>query len=239
MTSRNGAVSDGAAGSGSDAEVPHPPGVRDLKRLRRELAERLYAEGVPGVERRAQLTALVHARLAEHFADVAGDAPGVTLAAVGSLGRGDAGPASDLDLVLLHDGESLAKADVAKLAQDLWYPIWDAGLELDYSTRSVTETRQVASKDLAAAAGLVGFSIGTETLGSITSPCMRCGTTGLRPTFGRVSRAGAMALVWSMDKIGPICRNVEDTAMVLAGINGSIGGFDAGDRRRAPDRPGK
>lgn len=86
-----------------------------------------------------------------------------------------------------------------------------------------------AGSACATAAGLVGFSIGTETLGSITSPCMRCGTTGLRPTFGRVSRAGAMALVWSMDKIGPICRNVEDTAMVLAGINGSIGGFDAGD----------
>lgn len=148
MTNRTGALPDG-----SDAEVPHSPGVRDLKRLRRELAERLYADRVPGPERRAQLTALVHESLARHFAEVAGDAPGVTLAAVGSVGRGDAGPASDLDLVLLHDGESLGKAEVAKLAQDLWYPIWDAGLELDYSTRSVTETRQVASKDLAAAAG--------------------------------------------------------------------------------------
>jgi Asp-tRNA(Asn)/Glu-tRNA(Gln) amidotransferase A subunit family amidase len=73
---------------------------------------------------------------------------------------------------------------------------------------------------------LVGFSIGTETYGSITSPCMRCGTTGLRPTFGRVSRAGAMALCWSLDKIGPICRCVEDCALVLAAING----FDAADR---------
>src|SRR6478735_9066900 len=133
MTNRSGAAHDR-----SDAEVPHPQGVRDLKRLRRELAERLYAEGVPGAERRATLSAFVHARLAEHFAEVAGDAPGVTLAAVGSVGRGDAGPASDLDLVLLHDGESLAKADLAKLAQDLWYPIWDAGIELDHSTRSVT-----------------------------------------------------------------------------------------------------
>ncbi len=72
----------------------------------------------------------------------------------------------------------------------------------------------------ATAAGLCGFSIGTETLGSITSPSQRCGTTGLRPTFGRVSRDGAMALCWSLDKIGPICRSVEDCALVLAAING-------------------
>jgi len=70
------------------------------------------------------------------------------------------------------------------------------------------------------AAGLYAFSIGTETLGSIVSPCMRCGTTGLRPTFGRVPRTGAMALCWSLDKIGPICRTVEDCALVLNAING-------------------
>ena len=73
--------------------------------------------------------------------------------------------------------------------------------------------------------GLVGFAIGTETLGSIVSPAARCGATGLRPTFGRVSRAGAMALCWSLDKIGPICRAVDDTALVLAAING----FDPAD----------
>jgi Asp-tRNA(Asn)/Glu-tRNA(Gln) amidotransferase A subunit family amidase len=72
----------------------------------------------------------------------------------------------------------------------------------------------------ATAAGLCGFAIGTETLGSITSPSQRCGTTGLRPTFGRVSRAGGMALCWSLDKVGPICRSVEDCALVLAAING-------------------
>ncbi len=70
------------------------------------------------------------------------------------------------------------------------------------------------------AAGLVGFAIGTETLGSIVSPSQRNGTTGLRPSFGRVSRAGAMALCWSLDKFGPICRGVEDTALVLGAING-------------------
>ncbi len=75
----------------------------------------------------------------------------------------------------------------------------------------------------ATAAGLVGFAIGSETWGSIVSPSTRCGTTGLRPTFGRVSRHGAMALSWSMDKLGPICRTVEDCALVLAAIMGSDG----------------
>ena len=75
----------------------------------------------------------------------------------------------------------------------------------------------------AIAAGLVGFSIGSETLGSISSPSTRCGTTGLRPTFGRVPRTGAMALSWSMDKLGPICRSVEDCALVLGAIYGPDG----------------
>jgi Asp-tRNA(Asn)/Glu-tRNA(Gln) amidotransferase A subunit family amidase len=75
----------------------------------------------------------------------------------------------------------------------------------------------------ATAAGLVGFSIGTETMGSIVSPSTRCGVTGLRPTFGRVSRHGAMALSWSMDKIGPMCRSVEDCALVFSAIYGPDG----------------
>ena len=95
-----------------------------------------------------------------------------------------------------------------------------------------------AGSAAATVAGLVGFSIGSETLGSIVSPSNRCGATGLRPTFGRVSRAGAMALSWSMDKLGPICRSVEDCALVLDAIHGSDGrdptarsvpfGWDAG-----------
>lgn len=75
----------------------------------------------------------------------------------------------------------------------------------------------------ATAAGLVGFSIGTETLGSIVSPSSRCGVTGLRPTYGRVSRYGAMGLSWTMDKVGPICRAVEDCALVLDAIYGPDG----------------
>jgi Asp-tRNA(Asn)/Glu-tRNA(Gln) amidotransferase A subunit family amidase len=75
----------------------------------------------------------------------------------------------------------------------------------------------------ATVAGCVAFSIGSETLGSISSPSTRCGATGLRPTFGRVPRTGAMALSWSMDKLGPICRYVEDDALVLAAIAGADG----------------
>ena len=82
-----------------------------------------------------------------------------------------------------------------------------------------------AGPGAATAAALVGFSIGSETEGSIIDPSMRCGVTGLRPTFGRVPRTGAMTLCWSMDKLGPMARGVEDTFLVLAAISGP----DAGD----------
>ena len=75
----------------------------------------------------------------------------------------------------------------------------------------------------AVAAGLIGFALGTETQGSISSPATRNGVTGLRPSFGRVPRTGAMALAWSMDKIGPMCRSVEDCALVFAAIHGPDG----------------
>jgi Asp-tRNA(Asn)/Glu-tRNA(Gln) amidotransferase A subunit family amidase len=84
----------------------------------------------------------------------------------------------------------------------------------------------------ATAAGLVGFSIGSETEGSIVDPSMRCGVTGLRPTFGRVARTGAMTLSWSMDKLGPITRSVEDTLLVLDAISGP----DPGDVSSVPSR---
>jgi Asp-tRNA(Asn)/Glu-tRNA(Gln) amidotransferase A subunit family amidase len=82
-----------------------------------------------------------------------------------------------------------------------------------------------AGPGAATAAGLVGFSIGSETGGSIVSPAMRCGVTGLRPTFGRVARSGAMTLCWSLDKLGPMTRGVEDAMLVLAAIHGA----DPGD----------
>jgi Asp-tRNA(Asn)/Glu-tRNA(Gln) amidotransferase A subunit family amidase len=97
-------------------------------------------------------------------------------------------------------------------------------------TRNPWNTKQGSSGSSAGsasatAAGLVGFALGSETLGSIVSPCRRCGTTGLRPTFGRVSRYGCMTLSWSMDKIGPIARSVEDCALVF----GALHGFDGLD----------
>ena len=145
----------GTAPDGPRAEVPHPLGVRDLKRERAVLAADLTQQGVAGSTRRKAIADLVVARLREHWELVDAPQEGVTLGAVGSIGRGDAGPASDLDLVLIHDGRTHSTAHIAELAQRLWYPIWDAGLELDHSMRSITECRQVASKDLAAAAGLL------------------------------------------------------------------------------------
>ncbi|MGZ6139650.1 MAG: amidase [Myxococcaceae bacterium] len=89
-----------------------------------------------------------------------------------------------------------------------------------------------AGSGAAVSAGLVPFAMGSETFGSIVDPCMRCGTTGLRPTFGRVPRTGAMTLSWSHDKLGPITRSVEDTALVLAAISGP----DASDLSSLPSR---
>ncbi len=111
----------------------------------------------------------------------------------------------------------LAKTSLGALA---WGDVW-----FGEKTRNPWDPEQGSSGSSAGSAsatsaGLVGFSIGTETLGSIVSPCTRCGVTGLRPTFGRISRYGAMALSWSMDKAGPICRSVEDTALVLHAIHG-------------------
>jgi len=111
----------------------------------------------------------------------------------------------------------IAKTTLGALA---YGDIWFGGKTRNPWNLNEGASGSSAGSASATAAGLVGFAIGTETLGSITSPCQRCGTTGLRPTFGRVSRAGAMALCWSLDKIGPICRSVEDTALVLAALNG-------------------
>ncbi len=101
--------------------------------------------------------------------------------------------------------------------------VWFGG-----KTRNPWDTEQGASGSSAGsasatAAGLVGFSIGTETLGSITSPSTRCGVTGLRPTYGRVPRTGFMSLSWTMDKVGPICRTAFDCGLVLAAIQGPDG----------------
>jgi len=95
-----------------------------------------------------------------------------------------------------------------------------------------------AGSAAAVAAGLLPFTIGTETLGSIVSPSARCGATGLRPTFGSVSRNGAMVLCWSLDKIGPICRSAEDAAIVFNYIKGTDG-FDPGSADKPFNYDGK
>lgn len=113
-----------------------------------------------------------------------------------------------------------AKLSMGALAQgDLWFN----GMTRNPWNIEQGSSGSSAGSASATSAGLVGFAIGTETLGSIVSPCTRCGVTGLRPTYGRVSRYGAMALSWTMDKIGPICRGVEDAALVLNAMYGPDG----------------
>lgn len=112
----------------------------------------------------------------------------------------------------------LGKTTLGALAyNDIWY----GGVTRNPWNLNEGSSGSSAGSASATAAGLCAFAIGTETLGSITSPSQRCGTTGLRPTFGRVSRAGGMTLCWSLDKVGPICRGVEDTGLVLAALNGA------------------
>jgi Asp-tRNA(Asn)/Glu-tRNA(Gln) amidotransferase A subunit family amidase len=101
--------------------------------------------------------------------------------------------------------------------------LWFNGMTKTPWNIQQTSSGSSAGSASATAAGLVAFSLGTETLGSIISPSTRCGVTGLRPTFGRVPRTGAMALSWTMDKIGPICRSVEDCMLVLKVIEGPDG----------------
>lgn len=101
--------------------------------------------------------------------------------------------------------------------------LWFEGMTKTPWNLEQSSSGSSAGSAAATAAGLVAFSLGTETLGSIVSPSTRCGVTGLRPTFGRVPRYGAMALSWTMDKIGPICRSVEDCMLVLKVIEGPDG----------------
>jgi Asp-tRNA(Asn)/Glu-tRNA(Gln) amidotransferase A subunit family amidase len=117
----------------------------------------------------------------------------------------------------------VAKLTMGALAMgDVWY----GGKTLNPWDLEQGSSGSSAGSAAATAAGLVAFSIGTETWGSIVSPSTRCGTTGLRPTYGLVSRHGAMALSWSMDKIGPICRSALDCALVFDAIRGPDGKDD-------------
>ncbi len=134
-------------------------------------------------------------------------------------------PASDSAVVrrLQEAGAvMLGKTTMGALA---WGDVWFGGETRNPWNPKEGSSGSSAGSGSATAAGLCSFAIGTETLGSIVSPSDRNGLTGLRPTFGRVSRVGAMALCWSLDKIGPMCRYAEDNALVLSVLNG----FDSND----------
>ena len=121
----------------------------------------------------------------------------------------------------------VAKLSLGALALN---DVWFGGQTMNPWLPEEGSSGSSAGAGAATAAGCVGFSMGSETLGSIVSPSMRCGVTGLRPTFGRVPRTGAMTLCWSLDKLGPMARAVEDTLLVLSAISGP----DAGDLSSVP-----
>ena len=126
----------------------------------------------------------------------------------------------DVDAAVIEQLDAAGAVLVAKLSLGAlaWGDVWYGEMTRNPWNPETGSSGSSAGSASAVAAGLVPFAIGTETLGSIVSPSTVCGTTGLRPTFGRVSRYGAMALSWSMDKIGPITRSAADAGLVLAAI---------------------
>ena len=138
------------------------------------------------------------------------------------------------DSAVVHRLDEAGAVLVAKLSlgalalNDIWF----GGQTMNPWLLEEGASGSSAGPGAATAAALVGFSIGSETGGSIVSPAMRCGVTGLRPTFGRVARTGAMTLCWSLDKLGPMTRAVEDAMLVLQ----AIGGPDEGDPSSVPSR---
>src|SRR5579884_3147452 len=126
-------------------------------------------------------------------------------------------------------GVLVAKLSLGALALN---DVWFGGQTMNPWLTEEGASGSSAGPGAATAAGLVGFAIGSETGGSIVGPSMRCGVTGLRPTYGRVARTGAMTLCWSLDKLGPMARSVEDTMLVLAAMTGP----DAGDASSVPSK---
>ena len=141
-------------------------------------------------------------------------------------------PTKDAAVVArLHEAGAvlIAKLSLGALALN---DVWFGGQTMNPWLLEEGSSGSSAGPGSATAAGLVGFSIGSETGGSIVSPSMRCGVTGLRPTYGRVARAGAMTLCWSLDKLGPMTRSVEDAMLVLHAISGP----DPGDLSSVPSK---
>jgi Asp-tRNA(Asn)/Glu-tRNA(Gln) amidotransferase A subunit family amidase len=131
----------------------------------------------------------------------------------------------DEDATVITKLENAGAVLVAKLTMGAlaWGDVWFGGITRNPWDTTKGSSGSSAGSASSVSAGLLPFAIGTETYGSIVSPSTVCGTTGLRPTYGRVSRTGAMALSWSMDKIGPICRSAEDLAIVFNAIEGVDG----------------
>ena len=141
-------------------------------------------------------------------------------------------PATDAAVVKKLDEAGavlVAKLSLGALALN---DVWFGGQTMNPWLVEEGSSGSSAGPGSAVAAGLVGFAIGSETGGSIVSPSMRCGVEGLRPTYGRVPRTGAMTLCWSLDKLGPMARGVEDTLLVLKAISGT----DAGDVASVPSK---
>ena len=131
----------------------------------------------------------------------------------------------DYDAVVVERLEKAGAVLCAKLTlgELAWGDVWFGGTTKNPWNLTRGSSGSSAGSASSVSAGLLPFAIGSETLGSIVSPSSECGDTGLRPTFGRVPRTGAMALSWSMDKLGPICRTVEDCAIVFNAIYGKDG----------------
>ncbi len=131
----------------------------------------------------------------------------------------------DADATVIQKLDAAGAVLVAKLSMGelAWGDVWFGGKTRNPWNPEQGSSGSSAGSASAVSAGLVPFAIGTETWGSIVSPATVCGVTGLRPTYGRVSRTGAMALSWSMDKIGALCRNASDAAIVLQTIHGPDG----------------
>ena len=131
----------------------------------------------------------------------------------------------DYDAVVVERLEKAGAVLCAKLTlgELAWGDVWFGGTTKNPWNLKRGSSGSSAGSASSVSAGLLPFAIGSETLGSIVSPSSECGDTGLRPTFGRVPRTGAMALSWSMDKLGPICRTVEDCAIVFNAIYGKDG----------------
>lgn len=131
----------------------------------------------------------------------------------------------DFDATVIRKLEQAGAVLVAKttLGELAMGDVWFGGMTRNPWNLNQGSSGSSAGSSAGVAAGLFAFAIGSETYGSIVSPCDRCGATGLRPSYGRVSRTGAMTLSWSMDKLGPICRTVEDCALVFSAIHGRDG----------------